>query len=74
MPITISRKKFSYVGEWADAYGVTEQTVLNWIYEDAEFPAQQVGGDRGRGVWIIEHVLGKQYMREVKGRIPLQRF
>jgi hypothetical protein len=74
MPITISRKKFSYVAEWAEAYEVTDQTVLNWINADDEFPAMQVGDPGGRGVWIIEHVLGKQYMREVKGRIPLQRF
>jgi len=74
MPITIERKKFSYVSEFAQAFDVSEPTVLNWIYDFADFPAIQVGSDNGRGIWLIEHVEGKRWMREVKGRVPNGKF
>jgi hypothetical protein len=65
MPITLSGKKFCYVREWAWAYGVTPVTVQTWCKEFVDFPAHKVDPRSERGIWLIQKVAGKAFMREV---------
>jgi len=71
MPVTINRKKFLYVSEWAKAFGHAENTTMNWIRDG--LPHITIGQGQKRKVHLIPKVEGLDYAKRIWGMIPLRK-
>jgi predicted site-specific integrase-resolvase len=71
MPVTINRKKFLYVSEWADAFGIVLNTAMNWIRDG--LPHITIGQGQKRKVHLIPKVEGLAYAKKEWGVIPIRK-
>jgi len=71
MPVTINRKKFLYVSEWADAFGIVENTAMNWIRDG--LPHITIGQGQKRKVHLIPKAEGLDYAKKEWGVIPIRK-